>query len=110
MVDINIRRWGLNNRLEMGIDKCEDTPTGGVVGKDNGVTRIVRFMDFGKMVESGGARIRDMEEGEHFEEGGLVVDVGKFIREETVSVRDRHLFIGLSKVIILFKDHSGTSP
>ena len=32
----------------MEIDKCRDTLSRGVVGRSNGVTRIVGFMDFGK--------------------------------------------------------------
>ena len=46
----------------MGVDKCRDPLTGGVLERNNGTTRILGFMDF-KEVESGCARIRDMEEG-----------------------------------------------
>ena len=33
------------------------------MGRKNGATRIVGFMDIGEEEESGGVRIRDMEEG-----------------------------------------------
>ena len=51
-------------RLEMGINKCRDMLSRGMVERNNGVMRIVGFMRFGEEVESSGAKIRGMEEGD----------------------------------------------
>jgi hypothetical protein len=45
----------------MGADKCRDTLSDGVLGRDNGVARIVGFMNFWEEVESRGAGIMKME-------------------------------------------------
>ena len=50
----------MNNRLEMGVDKCRDMLSGGVIGQSNGAPRVVGFMDFGEEVEIGGVSIGDI--------------------------------------------------
>ena len=45
----------------MGIDKGRCTFGDRVLGRDNGMARIVGFMDFGEELESGGSGIGDME-------------------------------------------------
>ena len=46
-----------------------------------------------------------MKEGEV----GLVVGIGKVIREKMVSGSNRQLSVCLSKLVILLEDHSGTA-
>ena len=46
----------------MGVDKCRDMYSEEVIGRYNGVIRIVGFMGFGKEVQSGGVGNRDMED------------------------------------------------
>ena len=47
----------MNNRKEMGVEKCGQTQWRNVK-----MIRIVVFMDFGKQVESGSVGIGNMEE------------------------------------------------
>ena len=44
--------------------KCGDLLSRGVVGRNNGMTRVVKFLDFWEEVESWNSWIRDMEEGD----------------------------------------------
>ena len=49
----DVRKYRLDNGLELEVNKCRD-----YIARNNGMTRVVKFMDFGSM------RIRDMEEGD----------------------------------------------
>ena len=52
----------MNNRLEMGVNKCRHILSNGVMGRNNGGTRSVVFLDFGEEVENRGAGIEDMKD------------------------------------------------
>ena len=42
----------MDNRLEMGVNKCIGELNDGVMRRNNGATRIVGFMKFGVEIES----------------------------------------------------------
>ena len=60
----NVGGEGFDNGLEVGIDLRRDMFSGRGTG-NNGATRIVRFIDFGKEVEGWGAGFGIEEKGCH---------------------------------------------
>ena len=80
------------------------------------------FVNFREEIEGGVTRIGDMKErdvlgGETLEmtndlkesEKGLVVGFSRVVKEKPVSSSIRQLSVGLSKIINLVEDHSGTA-
>ena len=103
----------------MAVNKCRDMLSDGVMGRNNGTTRIDGLMDFREEVENGGVGMRDMKEGDILGgrtiEGasilkeGLFVGIGRVVKEKLVSDCIRHLFVGLRKIITHVEDHSSTT-
>ena len=83
---------GLDNRLEMGIDKHGDTFSRTVKGRNNGAIRIVEFMDFEGGGTEWGTRIRDMEEGDLL--GGKTMNRTSILKEG-----EKGFVIGVSKIM-----------
>ena len=51
----------MENRLKMGVDKCKDMLSDGMMGRNIGGPGL---LDFGEEVEIGGTGIGDTEEGD----------------------------------------------
>ena len=105
----------------MAVNKCRDMLSDGVMGRNNGTTRIDGLMDFREEVENGGVGMRDMKEGDILggrtiegacilkeDKNGLVVSVSRVVRKKkTISGRVRQLSVSLGKIIVPVEDHSG---
>ena len=80
--------------MEKGVDKCRDTLYDEVIGRNNGIPRILGFMDFGAEVERGGCMVGNMEgdvlggntlEGARKkDEKGLLISISRIVREKRV--------------------------
>ena len=108
--------------MEVEVNKSRNSLSDRMKGSNNGVARVIGFVDFREEIEGGGARVRDMKEkdikgGEILggtndlkeREKVLVVDISRVVREKSVSGTIRQLSVSLSKLINLVEDHSGTA-